>query len=131
MKINLSTHYAIEVLLFATIHSNRLVKIKEVAKACSISENHLMKIVNSLKRNGYLETIRGRNGGFYLAKPPEMINIGEIIMLYEKMTYLKNIPTFNNDNNSSIDQTLDKAYLALFEYLESVTLDQMVYIESK
>ena len=38
-----------------------------------------MKVIYELGKLGYVETIRGRNGGIRLGKAPELINIGEVI----------------------------------------------------
>ena len=42
-----------------------------------------MKVVSALAQAGYLETIRGRAGGFRLGKPAENIRIGEIVRFTE------------------------------------------------
>lgn len=38
-----------------------------------------MKVVNDLSQKGYLDTVRGRNGGIRLMRKPEEINIGEVV----------------------------------------------------
>jgi Rrf2 family nitric oxide-sensitive transcriptional repressor len=39
--------------------------------------------------NGYLKTVRGRGGGFALARPASQIGIGEIVRKTEDMSYLE------------------------------------------
>lgn len=131
MQIKASTNYAIRVLLFAASHSNRLVQRKEIAVAYGISENHLMKIVSSLKKNGFLETVQGRNGGLRSSKSPEDIHIGEVIMLFEDMVYLKSIEPISSDENLPIKRNLDQVYLLFFKYLNFITLNDMVKIENR
>lgn len=80
MKLTNYTDYSLRVLIFlATKNSNELVNIKDIADSYSISKNHLMKVIYELGKLGYVETIRGRNGGIRLGKAPELINIGEVI----------------------------------------------------
>jgi Rrf2 family nitric oxide-sensitive transcriptional repressor len=38
-----------------------------------------MKIVNDLSQKGYLDTVRGRNGGIRLMRDPRDINIGQMV----------------------------------------------------
>lgn len=131
MNINLSTEYAIQVLLFAATHPTRLVKIKEIAETHLISRNNITKIVHSLQKRGYIHTVRGKNGGFQLAKRPENISIGEIIMIFENMLYLKNEDQVGSVGDPRIRQALDKAYLRFFECLQSITLNEMVDLKNK
>jgi Rrf2 family protein len=60
-----------------------LITIQDVADGFGISKNHLMKVTHRLALAGYIETQRGRTGGFRLAKRPEDINIGAIVRLGE------------------------------------------------
>lgn len=47
------------------------------------------------------------------------------------MVYLKSTEEIHTDGDLPIRQTLDKAYLLFFEVLESITLNELVYMESK
>jgi Rrf2 family nitric oxide-sensitive transcriptional repressor len=38
-----------------------------------------MKVVNYLGQKGYLDTVRGRNGGIRLMREPRHINIGQVV----------------------------------------------------
>ena len=38
-----------------------------------------MKVVNDLSQKGYLDTVRGRNGGIRLMRQPRHINIGQVV----------------------------------------------------
>ncbi|MDQ0162922.1 RrF2 family transcriptional regulator [Aeribacillus alveayuensis] len=80
MRLTNYTDYSLRVLIYiATKDQNELSNIKEIADIYGISKNHLMKVIYQLGKNGYIETIRGRNGGFRLARAPEEINIGEVV----------------------------------------------------
>jgi len=60
-------------------HPDRLCTISEVAQAHDISQPHLMKVTNRLSRAGWIETIRGKNGGMRLAHAPSDISIGAVV----------------------------------------------------
>ncbi|MGD6779620.1 RrF2 family transcriptional regulator [Sutcliffiella horikoshii] len=86
MKLTLYTDYSLRVLLYlaSAPENNKLIQIKEIAEAYGISKNHLMKVTFHLGKLGYVETIRGRNGGLLLAKEPEELNIGELVRQTEE-----------------------------------------------
>lgn len=79
MRLTLHTDYALRVLIQVAVTADRLTTINDIAASFDISKNHLMKIVNDLGQKGYLDTVRGRNGGLRLRRPPRDINIGQIV----------------------------------------------------
>ena len=83
MQLSLYTDYSLRVLLFLGIHQDRRVTMGEIADAFAISHEHLRKVIHSLGKLGYLKTYRGKSGGFELARPPEQINLGEVIAATE------------------------------------------------
>ncbi|WP_419836050.1 Rrf2 family transcriptional regulator [Endozoicomonas atrinae] len=84
MKLTKHTDYALRILMYAALQpEGRLLSIQEVTDTYDISRNHVMKIVQKLGHEGYLTTIRGKGGGFTLGKPPEAINLGELVRCME------------------------------------------------
>src|SRR5262249_41740322 len=61
------------------LNDGKLTRIKQIAQTFDISKAHLMKVVNDLSQKGYLDTIRGRNGGIRLMREPRDINIGQVV----------------------------------------------------
>jgi len=78
-RLTFSTDYALRLLMLVGLEMNRLVTIEEVADRFGISKNHLMKVAYQLAQAGYLETVRGRNGGLRLAKAPRQIVVGAVV----------------------------------------------------
>lgn len=83
MRLTVHTDYALRVLMYLSVRTERLATIEEIAKAYQISENHLMKVVNRLGRHGFVETLRGRGGGLRLGKPADATTIGEVLRAVE------------------------------------------------
>ncbi len=83
MKLTLQSDYALRILM--TLHDNkaRIVSVDEIAQKFSISKNHLTKISRALCANGYVKTVRGRNGGMELACEADQIKIGDVICAME------------------------------------------------
>ncbi len=79
MRLTSYSNYALRILMVATMRRGELVTVHEVAESFGISKAHLVKCVHQLGLWGYLENVRGRNGGFRLARDPAKITVGEII----------------------------------------------------
>jgi len=79
MRLTRYTDYAMRVLLYLARKPDKLCSIADIARAYAISQNHLMKVVNDLVNAGYLESVRGRNGGIRLARPAAEINVGALV----------------------------------------------------
>ena len=83
MRLTTYTDYALRVLMRLALQPERLTTIAEIAKDYGISENHLMKVVHQLGVAGFIETVRGNNGGLRLARPPGAINVGRVVRRME------------------------------------------------
>lgn len=84
MRLTAYTNYALRTLMYAALAAPRLVRVQDVADAHGISRAHLVKCVHRLGQWGFLDNVRGRNGGFRLARPAEDIRVGEIVRLTEE-----------------------------------------------
>jgi len=78
------TDYSLRVLIHLALHDDRLCSIGEISRTYELSHNHLMKVVNALARDGFVETVRGRSGGMRLAHPPDQIKVGAVIRRTEE-----------------------------------------------
>ncbi len=83
MRLTSFSDYALRALMYAHASEGRLVTIEETANTYGISRAHLMKVVNILTREGFLRGVRGRSGGFTLAKPASEINLGAVVRATE------------------------------------------------
>lgn len=79
MRLTLHTDFALRVLIQVGLNGGKLTTIKDIAQTFDISKTHLMKVVNDLSQKGYLDTVRGRNGGIRLMRDARDINIGQVV----------------------------------------------------
>ncbi|KEJ90770.1 RrF2 family transcriptional regulator [Sulfitobacter donghicola] len=98
MKLTNYSNYAMRSLQLAALKAPDLVRIEDVARVHNLSRPHIMKIVHELGRAGYLETVRGRGGGFRLARPAEEIVVGEVVRITEGP--LDVVECFNSEKNT-------------------------------
>ncbi len=83
MQLTAHTDYGLRVLIYLTLHPERLVTINELAEFFAISKNHLVKIVHNLGLKGFIHTARGKGGGICLASPPDQIHVGSVVRALE------------------------------------------------
>lgn len=84
MRLTKFSDYAIRVMLFAASRQGERATIEEAALMIyAISEAHLRKVVRELSQAGFLIGIKGRTGGFALAREPSEIRIGDILRTTE------------------------------------------------
>ena len=84
MLISTRGRYALRVLVDMAEHQrDAYVPLKEIAERQEISEKYLESIVKDLVRSGMLTGLRGKGGGYRLAKAPEAITVGAVLRLME------------------------------------------------
>lgn len=83
MRLTMMTDYSLRLLMYVAQHPERLCTISEVALVYGVSETHLMKITHQLGLAGWLQTVRGKNGGMRLAAPPADVNLGAVVRSIE------------------------------------------------
>ena len=84
MKISTKGRYALRMLLdLAENQKGGFVALKEIAQRQNISKKYLEQIVPMLNRSEILQTNRGFQGGYRLAKAPDRCTVGEILRCTE------------------------------------------------
>ena len=76
MQLTRFTDFSLRVLIYLGAHPDAQATVAGVAAEHGISRHHLTRVVHQLGIKGYIETVRGKGGGFRLARRPELIRIG-------------------------------------------------------
>lgn len=78
------TKYAINALVYlAKQETNQPVQIASISEAQNIPQKFLESILLDLKKAAVLSSKRGKNGGYYLLKSPEEINLAQVMRLFD------------------------------------------------
>ena len=84
MMISTRGRYALRVLVDLAEHQkDGYITLQESADRQEISEKYLESIVKDLVRAKYLTGLRGKGGGYRLARPAEEINVLDVLTLME------------------------------------------------
>jgi Rrf2 family nitric oxide-sensitive transcriptional repressor len=130
MQLTQYTDYSIRVLIHVGLTNEKLSTTQQISDRYAISRNHLMKVVYHLNLHGFLETVRGKNGGIRLGMPPEKINIGHVIRCTENTIALTACQS--NENHCRISagcilhNVLDDALATFFSVVDRYTLADLL-----
>ncbi|MBC8009046.1 MAG: Rrf2 family transcriptional regulator [Burkholderiales bacterium] len=85
MKLSVKVDYACRVLAqLARRHGREeLAHIEELAKAEAVPANYLVQILSELRNGGLINSRRGKQGGYALARPAAEITLFDIVTLIE------------------------------------------------
>ena len=85
MRLTNYTDYALRSLIYLAVKPDpqALANISDIADSYQISKSHLTKIIHQLGQLGYIDSMRGKNGGIRLACAPKDINLGVLIKQIE------------------------------------------------
>jgi Rrf2 family transcriptional regulator, cysteine metabolism repressor len=85
MNISVKGEYALQAIFdLATQPVGEPVKIADIATRQKIPQKFLELILASLKQGGFVESRRGAEGGYRLARPADQITIGEVLKFVEE-----------------------------------------------
>lgn len=85
MKISTRSKYGIIAMIDIALSSkeNKCISIRSIAKNRGLSEGYLEQLMSSLKKDNYIKSIRGAQGGYTLNKNPKDITIGDLLKTLE------------------------------------------------
>ena len=127
MKLTSYSNFAMRSLQLAALKAPDLIRVDDVVRVHGLARPHIVKIVHELGVAGYIETQRGRGGGFRLARPAEEIIVGDVVRLTEGPLDL--VECFNPENNTcpligicKLSRALQEATRAFMAVLDDLTL---------
>jgi Rrf2 family transcriptional regulator, cysteine metabolism repressor len=83
MRVTAKGEYATQAVLYLALRYPGVLTIHEIAQRHHIPLKYLEQILLELKRGGILESRRGVNGGYTLARAPEKISVGEVLRIVD------------------------------------------------
>jgi Rrf2 family transcriptional regulator, cysteine metabolism repressor len=84
MPISQKTQYAVRAVFELAKRQGRgATKISEIADAQAIPQRFLENILNHLKGGGFVESVRGKEGGYLLVRPAKELTVGQVLRFVE------------------------------------------------
>lgn len=84
VKISTKGRYALRLMLDLALHdTGEYITLRDISSRQEISIKYLEQIVLQLTRAGFVRSVRGPQGGYRLARPPQEYTVGDILRLIE------------------------------------------------
>lgn len=132
MIVSTRGRYALRVMVDLAEHTKEdRIPLKDIASRQNISQKYLEAIMTLLSKNGFVDAVHGKGGGFKLNKKPSEYKVGELLRLTEGT--LAPVACLESGAESceraSICRTLPmwtKLNSLISDYLDSVSLSDLM-----
>lgn len=99
MHISVKGEYALQAVFdLATQQQGEPVKIADIARRQKIPQKFLELILAGLKQGGFVESRRGAEGGYLLARPSDAITVGDVLRFVEGIKGARQASRRKGDN---------------------------------
>ena len=104
----------------------------ELIRKLNISDKYLRRIMTNMAKAGFVESTRGRYGGYIFRKPVQEISIGDIIFSIEGIgKYMKCMLGFekcDDDHPCRLHGTWFKIRTNILDMLENTSLEDLIEV---
>lgn len=84
MKVSTKGRYGLRALVDLACNSDdNHVSLVQIAERQKLSLNYLEQVFSTLRKAGIIHSLKGAQGGYCLARPPEKISVGEVLRALE------------------------------------------------
>ena len=137
MIVSTRGRYALRVMIdLAENHDKDRIPLKEVAERQNISQKYIEAIMTLLSKNGFVDAVHGKGGGYKLNKAPDQYKVGDILRLTEGTLapvacLEKGAPPCERKNECKTLPMWTKLDQLIEGYLDSLTLTDLIKQSSK
>lgn len=133
MRISTKGRYGLRAMLDLALHSNgSQVALLNIAQRQNISTNYLEQVFSLLRKSGFVNSVKGAQGGYILAEKPSDIKIGAILRSLEGDVKVVDEETDNSGSESANMQMCvrrcvwDKINASIDSVVDVITLADLV-----
>ncbi|HEX3033414.1 MAG TPA: Rrf2 family transcriptional regulator [Bacillota bacterium] len=133
MKISTKGRYGLEAMLDLAINASQgHVTLKSISERQGISENYLEQLFMTLRKQGMVESIRGKHGGYRLAREAKDITVAQVLNALEgPLAPVDCVVEYNNTECEQVENCVTrvlwkKVMDALTGVAESITIADLV-----
>jgi len=130
MKLTTRGHYSVKALLDLSLQDGYgPASVKAIAQRQDLPAPYLEKLLIEMRRAGLVQSIRGVQGGYQLARSPAKISLGQILEAVGES--IEPLPHYNPDDSQAEDWVTfslwNRLHQKLKEALFSISLEDLYY----
>ncbi len=125
MKVSARMDYAVRALLELGLHwpDNHPYQLRDISRKANVPKKFLVHILIALKNLGYINSIRGKTGGYILGMEPRQINLADIVKQLGALgSFDEEKRKRKNDAVSLLWQDIDKNIIKI---LKTINLEEL------
>ena len=132
MRLSTRGRYGLKAMYQLAMHYGEgPIPLKQIADKENLSENYLEQLVSQLRKEGLLTSVRGAQGGYMLAMPPEEITVGNVLRVLEGNLapadcIIEEDYGCENEENCVTKLVWIKIKDSIDEVVDSITLQDMI-----
>ena len=128
MRLSSKTHYGMMIChILGSNYPDTSVSASSLESQILVSGKYIEKIMRDLTKRGIVTATRGANGGYFLAKSPDEITVGEIVRsLEDDMEIIECVKSEGKCKCCPTSGVWKRLHSGMNEILDSMTLGQML-----
>ena len=129
MHISAKGNYGLRAILDLALNEGKgYVQSAEIAARQNIPESYLVQLLNLMRKNGLVQSVRGPKGGHVLSKRPEEVTVGDVLAVLEGPVDLLGERIDRSDESQKQDvlrEVWEEVEMAIDGVLSSITLGDL------
>ena len=127
MKLTVKSDYATRAVfgLARHYHTGASLRVEDLAAEQGVPANYLVQILIELKSQQIVKSVRGKEGGYLLARPPAEITLGDVLRCGQGQIF--DTPALSDPNcPPELRRAWQKMKTALDETADAITFQQLL-----
>ncbi|MCM3713349.1 Rrf2 family transcriptional regulator [Halalkalibacter oceani] len=130
MKYSKATNYALHTIVYlALLPAGKTIGVKPLAEVQRVSPSYLSKVLTTLVKGGFIESVTGVNGGYRLIKDSKQVTFLDIIHAIEGSNSMFNCHVEHRPEEQKgclIEAVMNEAEQKMEQHLSSRTIEDIV-----
>lgn len=128
MNISNKAKYGVRIMMYIATSSESTLTVQKIFNIEDVSKRYLEQIFSDLKKQGLVKSIKGKHGGYYIAKAMDAITVYDIIEAIEGKSDIGALPTEGQKEIEAVfkEQLWQPLQSSMEALLKGVTLEDLL-----